>query len=294
MPDVLPNFFIVGAAKSGTTSLYNYLRQHPDVYVSPMKEPHWFSRVKPHAKRKAYAVTSEDEYLDLFRDWQGERAIGEASPSYLWDSRAPYRIKERIPNAKIIVLLREPISRAHSHYLMDVRTGGQNKPFYEALVQDYGSQRKGWYISHLYVELGLYCEQVSRYLDEFGPENVLILFFEDFAADTASALRSVTCFLGVDDDMVNHISYQERHNYNVMPRNRFSRLILNSHGARIVGRRFLPESLRILLRDNMLSRGGWKPSIESEAREFLQSIYAPENSRLEKLLGHELPWRFSR
>ncbi len=94
MKRVMPNFFIVGAAKSGTTSMYHYLEQHPDVYMLSFKEPHWFARVEPSSGRIVHSVTSEDEYLELFEDWKDERAIGEVNPSYLWDVSAPDRIKQ--------------------------------------------------------------------------------------------------------------------------------------------------------------------------------------------------------
>jgi Sulfotransferase family len=115
MHGVLPNFFVVGAAKSGTTSIYRYLRQHPDVYMPIVKELHWFSRLEPNPRQGFHPITSEEEYLSLFEGWRGERAIGEASPSYLWDPKAPERIQRSVPSAKILILLREPVDRAFSH-----------------------------------------------------------------------------------------------------------------------------------------------------------------------------------
>ncbi len=289
MPRVWPNFFIVGAAKSGTTSLYNYLNQHPDVYMSEVKEPHWFSRVEPNPEQLVYPVASEEEYFALFEGWQGERAVGEASPSYLWSSAAPRRIEESVPGAKIIVMLREPVGRAFSHYLGDVREGLQRLPFYDALEEDYASQRKGWGISHLYVELGLYCQQVSRYLERFGRENVLVLFFEEFVADVVSTLRVIAEFLGVDSDVVANIRYWERHNPFAVPRGEVARLIFRARTPRELARRHLPQNLKNFLRDLLLRRGE-KPDLEPEALEFLRQIYAPERACLEETLGRKLPW----
>jgi Sulfotransferase family len=124
----IPDFFVVGAAKSGTTSLYHYLDQHPDVYMPRNKEPHYFSRVPPFPGRGSHPVTSEEEYLDLFKLWNKESVAGEASPSYLWDEKAPYRIKETVPQAKIIAILRHPVERAYSHYLMDVKAASKTSP----------------------------------------------------------------------------------------------------------------------------------------------------------------------
>lgn len=293
MKRVMPNFFIVGAAKSGTTSMYRYLEQHPDVYMPSFKEPHWFARVEPSSNFIVHSVTSEDEYLKLFEGWKGERAIGEASPSYLWDVSAPARIKQEVPNARIIVLLREPVSRAFSHYLMDVREGMEARPFLRALQEDYAIHKKGWGISHLYVELGMYCEQISRYLDRFGRESVLVLFFEEVFADPDStfyALERTLNFLGVYPTVPNGVDLQRRYNSHAVPRGRFSRFMLRALAIRSMARRFLPERSKRLLREKVLLRQAEKPEADPQAIEFLRHIYAPETACLESVLGRELPW----
>jgi hypothetical protein len=291
----LPNFFIVGAAKAGTTSMYEYLEQHPDVYMAAIKEPHWFSKVRPKADREARPVTSEADYLKLFDGWRGERAVGEASPSYLWDREAPAMIERSVPQARIIIMLREPTSRAFSHYLMDVYAGRQKLPFYDALKEDFANPEKEWGVSHLYVELGLYCEQVSRYFERFGHKNVLVLFFEEIFCGpeaTARALRKVLDFLGLDPGL-NGICYQQRHNSLTKPRNRISRLILDSSGLKRTGGRLLPKKLKRRMREKLLLRRVEKPAarLDPQAAEFLREIYEPETACLEELLGRKLPWR---
>lgn len=293
MNRILPNFFIVGAAKSGTTSMYRYLEQHPDVYMPSFKEPHWFARVKPSSGLIVHSVTSEDEYLQLFEGWKGEQAIGEASPSYLWDVAAPDRIKQEVPDARIIVLLREPVGRAFSHYLMDVREGLEERLFLEAVQEDYASQEKGWGISHLYVELGMYCEQISRYLDRFGRENVLILFFEEVFADPESTLRTLERtldFLGVCSTMPNGIDFRRRYNPHAVPRGRISRSMLRASGIRNMARRLLPERSKQFLRERVILSRAEKPEVDPQAVEFLRRIYAPETACLESVLRRELPW----
>lgn len=295
MRRILPNFFVVGAAKSGTTSLYRYLEQHPDVYMSSIKEPHWFSRVSPNPGRGIHPVTSEAGYLRLFKEWRGERAVGEASPSYLWDAAAPGRIEQSAPNARIIIVLREPISRAFSHYLMDVHAGRQDLPFYEALEEDYARTAKGWGISNLYVDLGLYCGQVSNYIETFGRENVLVLVFEEAFADldsTSETVERVLSFLEVDPAVVDDIGYRRQYNPLVAPRSRLSRFLLGRRGLQRLGRRLMPGEWRWFLRDKVLSRRVEKPRLEPQAVEFLRRIYAPEIACLERLLGYKLPWKF--
>ncbi len=145
------------------------------------KEPCFFSPLRPFTEM-AFPhpwVSDQAAYLKLFAKGAGCRAIGEASVSYLWDRGAPARIRAAIPDARIVISLRDPIERAYSHYLKDVREGWQGLPFYEALLEDWERPEKGWGVSHLYTELGLYHRQVKRYLDTFGPEQVLILLFDD-------------------------------------------------------------------------------------------------------------------
>src|SRR5205807_6443730 len=142
---------------------------------------HFFTQVRPAAELKFLidAITDRDEYLRLFSKSNGRRIIGDASPSYLWHPEVPRRINEVAPDAKIAIILRDPVERAYSHYLMDYREGAQSRPFYSALLEDMHRPKKGWGVSYLYYELGLYAQQVRRYLETFTPERVKILLFED-------------------------------------------------------------------------------------------------------------------
>lgn len=289
-----PNFFIVGSAKAGTTSLYHYLRQHPEVFMSPVKEPHYFSQVAPDPElRFIYAhksVRDEASYQKLFRDASQARAIGEASTSYLWDEKTPARIKAAVPAAKIIIMLREPAARAHSHYLNDVREGIEKRPFLQALKEDYARTRKGWGISHLYVELGLYAEQVRRYLASFSEHNVLVLFFEEFSADTKSILRKVWDFLHLEAPPNGHEEYRTAHNAYAAPRSLAAQAILGTPVLRAMGRS-LPKSLRQLGRDRILLRQEKKPAFDPPARDFLYEIYEPDRARLAEVMKRHLPWK---
>src|SRR5215469_4673603 len=141
-----PSFFIIGAANSGTTSLYGWLKQHPEIFMPALKEPHYFSQIRPSYEQRYLRtyVTDSRAYLKLFCRGACSRAIGEASPSYLFDREAPLRIRSVVPHAKIIVLLRDPLERAQSHYLMDVREGVQERTFDEAVKDDWNRKRKGW------------------------------------------------------------------------------------------------------------------------------------------------------
>src|SRR5947207_5839854 len=200
----LPNFFIVGAAKSGTTSLYEYLKLHPEVYMAPIKETHHFStdidntKFRPNYSRSLNKDLSKflesemeegifhafvkdwNEYVQIFKKVKDEKAIGEVTNSYLYSSTAAKNIREKFPNAKIIMMLRNPADRAFSHYLMDLRIGYETEDFMSALKKDMARNPKGWGISNLYVEVGMYSEQVKRYLETFPESQRCIYLFDDF------------------------------------------------------------------------------------------------------------------
>src|SRR3712207_4104321 len=114
----LPNFLVIGAMKSGTTALYYYLEQHPEIYMSPVKEPNFFSQ-----ENAADTVTHIGTYEQLFKGASGKKAIGEASHSYLYEPRAAAEIRRYVPKVKLIAILRNPIDRAYSHFLHMVRSG---------------------------------------------------------------------------------------------------------------------------------------------------------------------------
>ena len=159
---IWPNFYIVGAVKSGTTSLYAYLRQHPQVFLPTMKEPHFFTQPRPSPEQihLIQYVADIESYQHLYRGADRYPRIGDASPSYLWCEEAPERIHAVQPEARIIVILRDPVQRAYAQYLMDFNEGVLDLPFMEALQKDWARPDKGWGISQLYVELGRYTAQI--------------------------------------------------------------------------------------------------------------------------------------
>jgi hypothetical protein len=221
----LPNFFIVGAAKAGTTSLARYLASHPAVFLCPVKEPNHFAtdidetrfrtdyrraalfdmaaylRMPKLEERHTGHVAERSDYLQLFREVAGETAIGEASVSYLYSRTAAAAIQDEIPDARIIISLRDPVDRAYSHYRMDVAAGmATGDDFCDAIDRDQAQIDKGWGVSSLYLELGLYHDQVERYLDRFGRDRVRILLYEQWTSRPAETVGSLLEFLEIDAD----------------------------------------------------------------------------------------------
>jgi hypothetical protein len=295
-----PNFFIVGAANSGTTSLYTWLKQHPEVFLPALKEPHYFAQVRPSFEQRYLRtyVTEETAYLKLFRRGAVYRVIGEASPSYLFDAEAPLRIHSVVPQAKIVILLRDPVERAHSHYLMDVREGVQDRDFYQAVEEDWYRSQKGWGRSHLYVELGLYAKQVDRYLSTFGSQQVLILMFEEMkgaAHNGKSALAKVLRFLDVDVSYLDQIDTSYAENSFGVARWSWARRLAGSNRVRRVGQILVPPSLgsnqavKRLIFQRFFVKPGPRPEVDRRARDFLCSIFDPDIRALEERLDRRLP-----
>jgi hypothetical protein len=284
-----PNLFIVGAAKAGTTSLYHYLAQHPNVYMAPVKEPHFFSGVRPDRRLEAFFphVTNEADYLALFAAAADEEVVGEASTSYLWDPKAADAISQKSPDAKIIAMLREPVERAYSHYWNDVREGIEHRSFPEAVAAELAGPPGRWGISSLYVYAGFYAEGLERYLARFDG-NVLVLFFEEFVDDTPSTLERVFAFLEVDAAWARRVE-PEVHNPFALPRNLIGRHLLGSGTARSLARKVLPSSVRAYGRSRLVVRSA-KPAMDDHVRQTLLEVYESDVGRLTEMLGRRPPW----
>ncbi|HTM07349.1 MAG TPA: sulfotransferase [Verrucomicrobiae bacterium] len=279
MAPIWPNFFIVGAARAGTTSLYEYLRPIEGVYLSPVKEPRYFSTV---AEPQSYApppIRSEAEYLKLFNAVKNQAAIGEASPQYLCDPAAPEAIHAAAPGARIIMVLRDPVERAFSHYLLHRRMGVQPLPVEVALKDD------------SYLRHGLYAGPVEKYLALFGSGSVKILLFDDFIRDTPRSVQEVLRFLGVQ---ASPGPTAEIHNAYGPPRGRLRSMMYQNVGLKIAARRFFSDRLRRKAREKIFLGKAAKPSMSPECRKFLEEFYYNDVGKLERILDRSLPWFHAR
>jgi Sulfotransferase family len=223
----LPNFLIIGAIKSGTTSLYHYLRQHPDVFMSPVKET-WYYWKEGEAEGRV-RIRTRQEYERQFDGVASERAIGEASPQYLHSPTAPARIAADMPEVRLIASLRNPADRAYSSYLGRLRGGWERRSVEEAM-------RPGTY----YVESSLYHAALSRYLGYFDRGHIKVILFDDLIADPHAVLRELYELLGIDDTFLADVA--EQHNRGVVPRNVALNEVFWKSVARLRG--LVPPSLR--------------------------------------------------
>lgn len=195
----MPTFFIVGAPKCGTTALYNYLSEHPQIFMSPLKEPQFFAQDLLGDKRR---VQDLEEYLACFSGAGDEKMIGEASAAYFASTVAPKEIKRFAPGARIIVMLRNPVDKMYSRFI-DARFN--NLEHHESLEAALDTeQRCGPSFGLGYMESARYSVRVRRYLETFGRENVHVVIFDDFAERTAATYQDTLSFLGVSPDSRSH------------------------------------------------------------------------------------------
>jgi hypothetical protein len=212
----LPDFFIVGHAKSGTTALYEMLRRHPQIYMPEDKEPWFFAddmRERFTRPMAGSTMRTLEEYLTLFAGAGPEQSAGEASSSYLWSRTAAANIAAVQPHARIIAILREPSSFLRSLHLQLLQTHVEvEKDLRKALSLE-AARREGKHIprrSHRpqllqYADHVRYVEQLRRYERLFGRERLLVLIYDDFRSDNEATVRRVLRFLGVDDTVPVHV-----------------------------------------------------------------------------------------
>jgi len=308
---VLPNFFIVGAPKAGTTSLYHYLDQHPEIYMSPIKETNYFaSEVRPQIlggnlqeqirrdeialqdylrgtmleKRFGALVTDCADYLKLFCNVNGEKAIGEASVTYLWSVTAAANIRARIPDARIIMILRNPVETAFSLYLENLGNERIHNSFHEQIHAD-APWRGQFEPMHPFLEFGIYYEQVKRFLEGFPREKVCILLYEGYRTNQKQSMIDIFRFLGVNpafepNTLVRHMRPQ-------IPRSFTIRRLLRRYGISQRLKEWSPNVLVPHLR-TLASRRRRSLTMNQEDRQFLVDYYREDIQKLSDLLDRDL------
>jgi len=286
--DKWPNFFIVGSAKCGTTSLYQYLKNVSEIFMSPVKEPNYFSTTTVPDNHPIEPIRNKEKYLSLFKKVTDEKIIGESSPSYLADPDAPKLIYKVSPDAKILISLRNPVERIYSGYHMFKSRGEVKLSFHDeikrALTTDFQDD-----FNHLYPLHGLYYEDVKRYIDTFGANQVKIIIFEDWIKNAKETVDEVLKFLGVTNGIMDF--KEEVHNPYSVPRISLAQHIITSPlSHRIVKKVFIPKSIRNLGNKTLLKKKV-KQKMAEEDRDFLINFYEDDVSKLKKLLGIQLPWK---
>ncbi len=292
---MLPNFLVVGAAKSGTSSLDRYLAQHPDIYMPTKKEAHIFSIPDFPARfngpgdegMNTETIRSMEAYERLFDGVKNERAVGESSVFYLYYPGTAKRIYEANPDMKIIILLRHPVDRAYSAYMHVVRDEREPLTFEEGLAKEPERKAMDFEPMWLYRELGLYSEQVQRYYDVFGRNQVKVLLFEDFTKNLHETMADIFRFLGVDPNV--EIDTGLRHNESGVPKNRgLFNFISRPNPIKEVFKPLFPPAVRERIGIRAKSMLLQKVSMEPATRQELQSFFDPDIRKLATVLDRDL------
>lgn len=289
----LPNFLIVGAARSGTTSLYNYLKQHPDIFMSKIKEPCFFicagETVNFNNFIKVNYICNYNDYTQLYVNAVGFQCIGEASTPYLFlFKKAIHNIKKYIPESnklKIIIILRNPVERAFSQFMALKRYGLEVLSFENAVSQEAVRKKQNYHFDFFYVGRGFYYEQVRAYLMNF--RNVKIYLFEELKHDPDSVISDLLGFLEVDRNV--NLKIQKKHNFSGVPTVQyFDNLIFKDNAIKTIVKKILPSSVRkniafVLSRVNLK-----KGNMDSEIRAKLIEMYREDMEKLSLLIDRDL------
>ena len=270
---MLPNFLIIGSQKAGTTSLYHILKQHPQIFMPETKEVNFFFKDDEFAR-------GPEHYATHFADAASQPALGEASPGYICHPEVPARIHALLPNAKLILTVRNPIKRAISQYWDNRRHLNEPLTFAQALDaylnDDYQPNQIG------YFSRGAYMRYIRRYLEYFPRENLLVLPFEEMIATPEDFYRRIFAFLGVDENFVSE-DFDEAFNPTEVWKNPFYQILLR----RPRYQKKIPAKLRRLFywgRKMPFSA----PPIDEASHAKLVAFYKPWNDELREFLGKEL------
>ena len=230
---ILPNFLIIGAAKAGTTALHEYLQQHPQIYMNPTKETNFFVfegeeinfQGPGDEALKDFSITDLATYKAQFAGVKEEIAIGEACPSYLYHPQAATKIKQYIPDARLIVILRNPVTRAYANFLHIVRDDREPCRDFALALQDEAERiANNWEWFWHYIQIGFYGKQLKHYYEIFPSSQIKVYLYEYLKENAIATLQQIFRFLEVYDTFVPNMAL--RPNKSGMPKNKLLHQIL--------------------------------------------------------------------
>ena len=298
-----PNLFIVGQPKSGTTALHQFLGQHPEIYMSSIKEPHFFcsdfhlESDRAYGKQRFFDYRSESAYLQLFAKAGKAKIVGESSTNYLYSQVAAEKIHNFNPQAKIIIILREPakyLYSLHSHY---VKFTEENEPdFLTALnleterKQEKSLSPRVTSPSYLYYSQRVqYYQQVKRYCDRFSPQQIKIVVFEDFKSSNERIYREILEFLDVDPSF---IPQYDAVNENKEVKFKAINNLVNSPLVKNISKNLLSQEFNEFVRDNIVEKFLWhqapKANMPKDIKIELMQQYRSEVEKISELTGMDL------
>lgn len=299
----VPTFVLAGAARAGSTAVIESLRRHPDVFVTQPKEPHYlalgggpaeFTGPDDDKTINRVAVTDEHAYLDLFREHNGALAAGEGSVSTLYyHEHAVPRLQRLNPDARVVLVLREPVARAYSSHQYLLNRGSEPVADFEAAVEQEPLRREaGWHHLWHYTAMSHYATAVEHFVDAFGREQVGVWWYDQLAEDPRRCLCEIHEFVGVSPPSPDDLS-TERVNSSGAPRRPWLQSAMQyaakSTALRTGVRAVVPFSVRERIRNGNLAR----QDVPDRARSVLAPRFGEDLHRLERVLGRPVPasWR---
>jgi hypothetical protein len=303
-----PNFFIVGAARSGTTAMYQYLKAHPDVFMPIYKEPHYFG-ADLRGPRMEQFRGKPDKYLALFKEAGDKKRVGEGSIWYLISELAAEEIKTFNPEAKILIMLRRPTEMMYSYYHQAIYTGNEDLATFEEALDAEADRKQGRRLPRMahtvnslwYTNLVRYADHVTRYFDTFGRENVHVIIYDDFKDDTAGEYRKTLEFLGIDPTFTTDFSIINPNKEVRLPAIQRALMTVGIHPMLVKDRLTYIAATNTLLPQRVRNRLVQAPirayteykkrdSMKPETRQMLHELLLPEMERLSELLGRDLTY----
>ena len=289
----IPDFLIIGAAKSGTTAVFEYMQENPGVFLTEPKEPHYyalagttpaFTGPGDAESINRFSVTDREEYSKLYASATPGQVKGEASVSTLYYPSAAQRLSDEVPSAKLICVLRDPADRAFSGYsFMRTRTWEPLDDFAAALRDEDRRIEAGWHHIWHYASMGFYGTQLQRFMSVFPADQILVTTHESLRDDPSAFMSRVYDFIGVEQCVISHTPAPHRSGE---PRSRvLSKVITTHHPLKKLVAPLIPPSARIRLRDAVQRRNVVKKSYPDEVRAALIERYRPDIQLLESLTG---------
>jgi hypothetical protein len=294
-----PNFFVIGAAKSGTTSLFHCLSFHPQIFLPKLKEPNYFGDhyhynnskyFGPKPNALSYSINDKSKYFNLFDNTNKHKAVGDVSPFYLYSKTSAVNIYNHNPNAKIIIILRNPVDRAFSHYLHLRRA--QREPFnsfYKAVKAETHRIKDGWFWDYHYLSMGIYRPQLARYFNIFPAENIRLFSFSYLTKNLPSFLKDIFRFLDVNHNFTPPIG--KKYNVSLSPKNAYIGKVFDTDNIlKKLFNKLMSKNTKYFLKKYVYNTLYVRPSIDPNLKIALLKFYSQDIQNIE--ISYKFKFKF--
>jgi len=284
------DFIIIGAQKSGTTALFKFLYKNPEIYLPPQKEVQFFS--VPEYFKKGIDWYSKEFYSGISNDI----VCGDISPQYMFYDSVPKRIKETLPEVKLIAILRNPVDRAYSHYNMSVRRGQEKRNFIDAFnysVEQNNQGQESIIESESYYQFSNYKESLAKYCEYFSKDNILILFQEDLTSSPINTLNKIYQFINISEVFYPDNPKEKVHQSGVKKHPKIEQWLLNENVIKTLIKPLIPTKWRAAFRF-WIEQINVNPTnnnpLTDKENKFLHWLVIEQNNFLKNEFNLDSPW----